>query len=183
MLLKKERRKEGEIPAASLADIAFLILIFFLVTTTIDVDTGIGLVLPPKPEKNQKPPPIRERNMLKILVRNDGSVLVGDQPTTISQIQQKVVDFVSNNGKDPNMSESPQKAIVSVKSDRQTTYNTFIQVMDQITGAYDQLRDNLSRQLYGVPYKSLPNDSEKQEHIKKAIPENLSEAEPDKGTS
>jgi len=183
MLLKKRQREEGEIPASSLADIAFLLLIFFLVTTTIDVDTGIGLVLPPKPDKNEQPPPIKQRNMLKILVRNDGSVLLDDKPTTIENIKQKVMDFVDNKGQDPNLSESPQKAIVSIKSDRQTSYNIFVHVMDEVKGAYNQLRDNMSRQQFGVPFDALPENSEQQEAVKKAYPEKISEAEPDKGNS
>lgn len=183
MLLKKRQREEGEIPASSLADIAFLLLIFFLVTTTIDVDTGIGLVLPPMPKENVKPPPIKERNMLKILVRHDGSVLVNDKPTSIPDIKQKVMDFVDNHGKDPNLSETPDKAVVSIKSDRQTPYDIFVHVMDQVKGGYNQLRDNLSRQEYGVPYDALPNDGKRQESIKKAYPEKISEAEPDKGNS
>lgn len=183
MLVKKRKRTEGEIPAASLADIAFLILIFFLVTTTIDVDTGIGLVLPPPPQKNEQPPPIHKRNMMKILVRSDGSVLVNDKPANIPDIKKEVMDFVDNHGKDPNLSESPDQAVVSIKSDRQTSYNIFVQVMDEVKGAYNQLRDNLSRREYGVPYDMLPNDGEKQGSIKKAYPEKISEAEPDKGNS
>ncbi len=183
MLLKKRQREEGEIPASSLADIAFLILIFFLVTTTIDVDTGIGLVLPPMPDKNEQPPPIKERNMLKILVRSDGNVMLDDKPTNIANIKQKVMDFVNNKGQDPNLSESPQKAIVSIKSDRQTSYDIFVQVMDEVKGAYNQLRDNLSRQEYGVSYDALPDKGEKQKQIQTEYPEKISEAEPDKGNS
>ena len=96
-LLKKKKRKEAEIPTSSMADIAFLLLIFFLVTTTIDVDTGIGMVLPPKLEEDVEPPPIKERNVLKILVNEQGLVLVEDQPSAVQLIREEVKKHVLNN--------------------------------------------------------------------------------------
>lgn len=179
MLRKKREREEAEIPSSSLADIAFLLLIFFLVTTTIDVDTGIGLVLPPPPDPGQQPPPIKERNMLKILVNAQGMVLLDDKPAAISEVKQKVMDFVDNHGQDPNLSESPQKAIVSIKTDRQTPYETYIDMLDEVKGAYKQLRDNASLKRFGVKYGKL-KDSQQAE-IKDMYPQKISIAEPDEG--
>lgn len=179
-LLKKRSREESEIPAASLADIAFLLLIFFLVTTTIDVDSGIGLVLPPAPKANQKPPPIKERNMLKILVNAEGNVLMDDKPEDMSNIEQDVEKFLTNNGKDPNLSESPKMAVVSLKTDRKTEYDVYIDVLDRVVGAYDKVRNEYSLQHFGKPYDKLTKDQQKE--VQKAIPEQISEAEPNKSS-
>lgn len=182
MLLKKRKRVEAEIPAASLADIAFLLLIFFLVTTTMDVDTGIGLVLPPKPDENVKPPPIKERNLLKILVNQQGLVLVNDMPSSVDDVKQKVLEFVDNvnRGAAENLSESPEKAVVSLKTDRATPYSLYIAMLDQVRGAYNELWDALSMRQYGVKYLQLDND--RKAEIRKIYPQNISEAEPDPGT-
>ena len=83
LLANKKKREEAEIPTSSMADIAFLLLIFFLVTTTIDVDTGIGMTLPPELDETVPPPPIKERNVLKILVNEAGQVLLEDRPSGI----------------------------------------------------------------------------------------------------
>jgi len=95
MLDKQQRREEPEINGSSLADIAFLLLIFFLVVTTIDVDAGIGLVLPPIPD-DIEPPPVRERNLLNILVNAQGMVLLDEQPAAIAEVRQRVREFVDN---------------------------------------------------------------------------------------
>lgn len=180
MFLEKRQREDPEIPAASLADIAFLLLIFFLVTTTIDVDTGIGLVLPPPPKPNQKPPPIKERNMLKILVNAEGKILINDKPAAVSQVKTKVENFVSNFGKNPNLSESPDKAVVSLKTDSNTPYKIYIHMLDAVKGAYNQLRNERSLKLYGKPFKELTEGSNKKKAIKKYYPEKISVAEPNK---
>lgn len=181
MLLKKKKRDAAEIPSASLADIAFLLLIFFLVTTTIDVDTGIGLVLPPKPDENIKPPPVKERNLLKILVNAQGLVLVNDSPSGVAEVKQKVVDFVDNINRtqDENLSEDPNKAVVSLKTDRATPYSLYIAMLDEVRGAYIELWDALSMRQYGVRYAALDNDQKAS--IRQVYPQNISEAEPDAG--
>ncbi|HEY5565062.1 MAG TPA: biopolymer transporter ExbD [Rhodothermia bacterium] len=103
-MLKKRKRLAGEIPTASMADIAFLLLIFFLVTTTIDVDTGILMQLPPPLDENQKPPPIKERNMLAILVNAQGDILVENEITRLPEVRREVVRHVTNNGVNPKYS-------------------------------------------------------------------------------
>ncbi len=180
MLLKKRQRDDVEIEGSSMADIAFLLLVFFLVVTTIDVDTGIGLVLPPIPE-DIEPPPIRERNMLRILVNAQGMVLLDDEPVSISEVQQRVMDFVANPANDPDLSESPEDAIVSIKTDRQTPYNVYIDMIDEVMGAYNTLRNQASMEQYGVPYSSLEEDSVQQEQIRELYPKQISIAEPDEG--
>lgn len=161
-----------------MADIAFLLLIFFLLVTTIDVDTGIGLQLPPAPEENQQPPPIKERNMLKILVNSQGMVLMDEEPTPVAKVKQKVIDFVTNRGKDPNLSDSPEKAIVSIKTDRKTPYKVYIDMLDEVMGAYAQIRNEASQARFGKSYSSLDDDSQERKEIQDLYPKKISIAEP-----
>ncbi|GAA5521306.1 biopolymer transporter ExbD [Aliifodinibius salicampi] len=181
MFDKKTRREDPELGGAGMADIAFLLLIFFLLVTTIDIDTGIGLQLPPAPEEEQDPPPIKERNLLNILVNAQGMVLMDDEPTDISEVKQKIKDFVTNNGEDPNLSESPDKAIVSIKTARQTPYRTYINMLDEVMGAYAELRNQAAQAEYGRNYGQLEEDSEQQQTIKDMFPKKISIAEPDEG--
>ncbi len=181
MFGKKRQREEPELSGAGMSDIAFLLLIFFLLVTTIDVDTGIGLRLPPEPEENQEPPPIKERNMLKILVNAQGLVAIDEEITSMSEVKQKVKDFVSNNGEDPNLSENPDKAIVSIKTDRQTPYNVYVNMLDEVIGAYEELRNAASQDRFGVSYSSLEDGSDQQEAVNDIYPKKISIAEPDEG--
>ncbi len=181
MLIKKTKRDDAEVPGSSLADIAFLLLIFFLLVTTIDVDTGIGMVLPPKPEENVEPPPVKERNMLKILVNAEGLVLMDETPTAIEDVKRKVKEFVDNNGQDPNLSVSPDKAIVSIKTDRQTPYNIYIDMLDEVMGAYAELRNQAAQARFGRNYDQLDDESAAAEEIKNLYPKKISIAEPDQG--
>ncbi|MGM0589952.1 MAG: ExbD/TolR family protein [Bacteroidota bacterium] len=181
MFSNKRQREDPEINGSSLADIAFLLLIFFLVTTTIDVDTGIGLVLPPEPEENVDPPPVKERNMLKILVNAQGMILINEKPSAIGEVKQKVKDFVSNRGEDPNLSESPEKAIVSIKTDRQTPYKIYVDMLDEVMGAYRELRDQAALARYGKRFTQMEEDTPSHTAIKNLIPKKISEAEPDEG--
>lgn len=180
-MLKKPKREDPEVGGSSMADIAFLLLIFFLLVTTIDIDTGIGMVLPPKPEENVEPPPIKERNMLKILVNAEGLVLMDGTPTAISEVKQKVKDFVDNNGQDPNLSVSPDKAIVSLKTDRQTPYRVYIDMLDEVMGAYQELRNQAAQQMFGRSLSSIDEDSEQFQQIRDRYPKKISIAEPDEG--
>jgi biopolymer transport protein ExbD len=180
MLNKKRNRESGEIDGSSLADIAFLLLIFFLVVTTIDVDTGIGLVLPPIPD-DIEPPPVRERNLMNILVNAQGMVLIDEEPASINTVRERVKRFVDNNGVDPELSESPDDAIVSIKTDRRTPYNVYIDMLDEVMGAYAELRHQASMDRFGVPYSSLEQNSVEQTEIRDMYPKKISIAEPDEG--
>jgi len=184
MLRKKKGRVEPEIPSSSLADIAFLLLVFFLVVTTIDTDTGIGLVLPPPPTEDNPPPPIRERNLLKILVNAQGMILINERPAALADVKQRVMDFVDNNDRDPNLSINPKAAIVSIKTDRQTPYEIYIDMMDEVRGAYKVLRDGVSMAQFGIPYdlyKTRLAGTGREDVVKDIYPMNVSIAEPDKG--
>lgn len=178
MINKKRNNEVPEINGSSLADIAFLLLIFFLVVTTIDVDTGIGFMLPPIPDDTE-PPPIRERNLLNILVNERGVVLLDGEPSAIGMVRDKVKQFVDNNGVDPNLSDSPDDAVVSIKTSRQTPYEVYIDMLDEVVGAYNELRDEASRDRFGVPYSALEDNSERKAEINEMYPKRISTAEPD----
>lgn len=180
MLNKKRGRESADIDGSSLADIAFLLLIFFLVVTTIDVDTGIGLILPPIPD-DIEPPPVRERNLMNILVNAQGMVLINEQPAAIANVRDLVKQFIDNNGVDPELSESPDDAIVSIKTDRRTPYNVYIDMLDEVMGAYEELRHQASMDRFGVPFTSLEQGSERRAEIQEMYPKKISIAEPDQG--
>lgn len=181
-VIKKKERTEPFIPTSSMADIAFLLLIFFLVTTTIDVDTGIGMVLPPKLEEDVIPPPIKERNVLKILVNEQGLVLLEDQPSAVSLIRQEVKAHVLNNGVDPRYSEATNKALVSIKTARETPYDAYIQVLDEVWMAYFEMWDAEARMLGYPNYKDYSIDMDNRDldnAIRQKIKAAISIAEPD----
>ncbi|MCH2449710.1 MAG: biopolymer transporter ExbD [Gracilimonas sp.] len=177
MLIKKRKREEAEINGSSMADIAFLLLIFFLVTTTINVDTGIGLVLPP-PLEDEEPPPIRQRNLMNILVNAEGRILMDEEPYQISEVKSRLIEFIKNPNNDPDLAETPELAIVSIKTQRETPYRIYVNMLDEVMGAYKDLRDEASRANYGVPYGALDEDSPQQQQIQDMYPKKISIAEP-----
>ena len=181
MLIRKRQRDDAEIPSSSLADIAFLLLIFFLLVTTIDVDTGIYLTLPPAPQENQPPPKINDRNILNILVNSQGLVQIDEEATPIPQVKQKVKEFVDNKGADPNLSTAPDDAVVSIKTTRDTPYKIYIDVFDEVVGAYIELRNIAAQAEFGRDYTELVEGGPAKEQIKDMYPRQLSIAEPDEG--
>ncbi len=180
MLLKKPKRDAAEINGSSMADIAFLLLIFFLVTTTINVDTGIGLVLPPPLTDDTPPPPVKQRNMMNILVNAQGFVLMDEQPVQLVDVKQTLKDFIKNPERDETLAESPLKAIVSIKTVRETPYSIYIDMLDEVMGAYKELRDEASLANYGKTFDKLGSDSEQRKAIADMYPKKISIAEPDK---
>ncbi len=118
MLVEKKKKRHNDIPMASLADIAFLLLIFFLVTTTIDVDRGIGLTLPAKGEETE----VRSKNIANLLINAQGEVLLDNEPVPLSDVN-KVIAL--------KLQENPL-LIVSVKTDRLTKYDVYVQVLDEL---------------------------------------------------
>jgi biopolymer transport protein ExbD len=179
MMLKKKKREGAEINGSSMADIAFLLLIFFLVTTTINVDTGIGMVLPPPLDPEQEPPPIRERNLMKILVNAQGLVLMDEELVPITEVRTKLIEFIDNPENNEELAVSPDAAIVSLITQRETPYSIYIDMLDEVMGAYKELRDAASRSNYGVPYDALADDSPQQNQIQDMYPKKISIAESD----
>ena len=147
------RREAPEINAGSMADIAFLLLIFFLVTTTMDVDKGISRKLPPIIEDEQeKPPPIKEKNVFVVLLNSQDGLFVEDDYMDIEDLREAAKEFIDNFGKDPLSSDNPNKAVISLQNDRGTSYEMFIAVQNELTAAYNELRDEEAMRVHGVLY-------------------------------
>ena len=183
-------RKTPDINASSQADIAFLLLVFFLITTTMDVDKGIPRKLPPMPEENQQQEDIKinRRNIVVVKINSQDRIMVGSQPVDVSQIKDLIVEFLTNPNDDPTKPEKEvkciqglgnypvSKGVVSLQNDKGTLYNTYIQVQNEIVRAINEIRDQFSNQHYGKKYAQL--DEAHQKIVKEAIPQNISEAEP-----
>ena len=185
--MARKKRGAAEVNAGSMADIAFLLLIFFLVTTTIASDKGLAIQLPPKPDPNEPPPEVKfnERNLFKILLNSQDRMLVEGEPMEdMSQLQDMVKTFVLNDGRDPESSESPQDAVVSFKTDRGTSYEKYIEVYDEVKGAYYEIY----AERLGLTAKKVresdfePSMKERYDALRKEIPMSISIAEPSKAT-
>ncbi len=170
-------RMKNEINAGSMADIAFLLLIFFLVTTTIVEDKGILVKLPPWSEEDPDITKLKERNVFSVLVNAQNQLLVRGEPTRTDDLRERAKEFISNPANRPDLAEKPTKAIISLKNDRGTNYETYLEVYNELKGAYNELWDELSQKMYGKPYSDdMPLAYRKA--IKEEIPMVLSEAEP-----
>jgi len=165
-MFRKDREKPmPEIPTGSMADISFLLLLFFLVTTTIDIDTGIGLVLPPWIE-NAEQVPVKTDNLASILVNEVGDVLLDEKIISVPQISDEIINRVKAN----------PKLIISVKTLRDTPYRIYIDVLDELKTAYNDLRNEYTMQEFGVKYDQATPDQI--DAARKEIPQRISLAEP-----
>jgi len=178
---KKNKRIPTEVNAGSMADIAFLLLIFFLVATTIATDKGLAMKLPPE---IQEQAPSNERNVFKIKINSSNELLIeGEVRYNLEGLKDELEGFILNNGSRQDWSLSPEKAIVSLKTNRGTDYKKFIQVLDEIKGAYFKIyADRVG--LTSAEYRGLKRDDLAQKKLyeegKRGIPMNISIAEPDK---
>jgi biopolymer transport protein ExbD len=166
----------NEINAGSMADIAFLLLIFFLVTTTISEDKGVLVKLP---EWNPVPPPpltIHERNVFSVLVNAQNQLLVRGKAMNISDLKNNTKNFIKNPTHDPQMAENPTKAIISLKNDRGTKYQVYIEVYNELKAAYNELWEEAAMNIYGKYLNELT--AIQQKTVKDVIPLVISEAEP-----
>jgi len=166
-MLRKRATKDVEIPTSSMADISFLLLLFFLVTTTIDVDTGIGLVLPP-PVEDTDIVKVKEENIIKVLVNAAGDVLINDELASLPQIHEIVVNKIRNR----------PKLIVSIKTDRETPYRIYIAALDEIKQAYNILREEYAMETFGRPLNQLLKEEMNQ--VRDNVKQSISIAEPER---
>ncbi|MGB1113189.1 MAG: ExbD/TolR family protein [Flavobacteriaceae bacterium] len=203
------KRAAPEVNAGSMADIAFLLLIFFLVTTTIETDSGLNRKLPPM-EDQVDPPIIREKNIFTVVVNKNNQLLVEEKLTDVAELRQLAIDFLDNGGgvgeeacdycqgaRDEASSDNPDKAIISLKNDRETSYKVYIAVQNELVAAYNDLRNREFLRLYpsvGLNFVDAekkyddPRTSAevaedlkpKLDVVKKMYPQKLSEAEPNK---
>lgn len=170
-------RMTNEINAGSMADIAFLLLIFFLVTTTIVEDKGITVKLPPWSDEEPDITKLKKRNVFSVLVNSQDQLLVRGELARVEELRERAKTFINNPLNMEDMSEDPTKAIISLKNDRGTSYEAYLMVYNELKAAYSELWDELSRQRYGIPYsEDMPFAYKKT--IREEIPFVLSEAEP-----
>lgn len=200
-----KRGAPPEVNAGSMADIAFLLLIFFLVTTTIETDAGLDRMLPPI-EPPEEDVVIKQKNIFQVNINRDGQLLADDELTDIKDLKAKAIAFLDNGGapsgtadycsyckgaRDVASSDSPSKAIISLKNDRETRYGTYITVQNELVGAYNELRNREAQRLYKKNFTDMeaeylnpetPDDvredlKEKVKRIQDLFPQKLSEAE------
>jgi biopolymer transport protein ExbD len=183
-------KKTPEVNASSMADIAFLLLIFFLVSTTMNVDSGIMRVLPPMPEEEQEEVEdlVHKRNVLLVFISANDEIMVGGERMEIYDITNKVKEFVMNPNNDPHLPEREEKeidilgtypvskGIVSLQNDRVTSYAAYLKVQNELVRAFNEIRDNFAMANWGKKYSELEEDQ--QRIVRDAIPQSISEAEP-----
>lgn len=181
MLKKKKNSPPPEISSGSMADIAFLLLIFFLVSTTIDADKGVFVSLPPKREQDVEIK-LNKRNIFNVLVNSRNQMLGDEVPMALDDLGPAIKEFVLNNGRDPSSSDSPQAAVVSLKTDRGTDYNIYLLVVDEIKKAYNEMRADaigVSLKTYEQMIKDKKaSDKAKLDRARSTIPYQVSDAEP-----
>ena len=173
-----------------MADIAFIALIFFLMVTTMDKEEGISRLLPPIPPEDQKMEDLKvnRRNIIQVKINSNDRLLAGSQPMDVSQLKDKIKEFMTNPYDDPNLPEKEiqdipglgpvpvSKGVISLQNDRGTTYQAYITVQNELIKAINELRDDFSMKTFGKKYSKLSEDQ--QEMVRKAIPQKISEAEP-----
>ena len=174
----------------SSADIAFLLLIFFLVSTTMDVDKGIPRRLPPMPDENQKQQDIKvnRRNIVVVRINAQDRILAGGVPMDITQVKDQIKEFIVNPANSESLPEKEMKdiegfgqyavskGVVSLQNDRGTSYSAYLRVQNEIVKAFNEIRDDFAMVNFGSKYADL--DEEKQRIVRDAVPQSISEAEP-----
>lgn len=184
------KKKTPAINSSSTADIAFLLLCYFLMTTTMGSQTGLQRRLPPMPDKNQQvqDQKVNRRNIIIVKINSADRLLAGSEPMDVSMLKDKIKEFLTNPANDPNLPEKKateiegygtyevSQGVISLQNDRGTSYRAYIEVQNELVKAINELRDEFSYRTYGKAFNSL--DEEKQKIVKDAVPQNISEAEP-----
>ena len=191
------KRKTPDINASSQADIAFLLLVFFLVATTMNTDKGLVRVLPPIPPEDVKveDQKVNERNLLLVFVNASGQLMVGEESMDIRGLKDKAKEFIVNPLDDENLPEKKEteiempdgskwtynvsEGVVSLQTTRDTSYEIYIQVQNELTRAFNEVRNEVSQSKFGKAFVDLTEDEKSV--ITKAVPLKISEAEPRKG--
>ena len=193
-----DKRKIQEINAGSMADIAFLLLIFFLVATTMNTDTGLVRMLPPMPPEDQPQDEIKvkERNLFLVFINGRGDIMAGaagkQEAIDLRQLKDRTKEFILNPLDDENLPEKTNKdielpdggkwvypvseGVVSLQPTRDTGYQSYIMVQNELTRAFNEVRDEVAQRKFGAKFADLPE--ELRNAVSKAVPLKISEAEP-----
>lgn len=185
------RREPPEINAGSMADIAFQLLLFFIIATTFTTESGILRKLPPIPEEEVQQETVKERNVFIVLINRYNQLMVEGEPADIRDLRRMTKNFIQNPYDSP---ELPEKVItevpylgtvpvtkyhvISLQSDRGTSYGTYIAVQNELTAAYNELRDELSMERFNIHYQELGETDERRTAVETVYPVIISEAEP-----
>ena len=183
-------KKTPEINSSSTADMAFLLLCFFMMTTTMDQDKGLQRRLPPMPDPNQKAEDqkINRRNIIVVKINSADRLLAGTEPMHVSQLKDKIKIFLTNPLNDPTLPEKEEKdiegfgkctiskGVISLQNDRGTSYQAYIAVQNELVKAVNELREEFAMANFGKAY--IKCDEEEQRIVREAVPQNISEAEP-----
>ena len=184
------KRKTPGLNTQSTADIAFLLLCYFLMVATMDQQSGLQRRLPPMPDKNQKieDQKVNRRNIIVVKINSADRIFAGNGGIDISQLKDKIKEFLTNPGDNPSLPEKEMtdipgfgkypvsKGVISLQNDRGTSYQAYIAVQNELMRAINELRDAFCMQHFGKPFSRV--NGEQQEITKKAVPQNISEAEP-----
>ena len=180
-----------EVNSSSTADIAFLLLVFFLMTTTMAVNKGLSRRLPPPVPADQKTEDlkVKERNVFVVLINSDNQLLVQNEYLDVTKLKDKAKEFILNESDDPNLPERvPMEVdyfgtvmvtkdhVISLQNDRGTSYSKYIEVQNELVAAYNELRNDLSQKKWAKNYDEL--DEDQQKAVQKILPQKISEAEP-----
>ncbi|MDH6344132.1 biopolymer transport protein ExbD [Parabacteroides sp. PFB2-12] len=186
-----KKRKTPGINGSSSADIAFMLLIFFLITTSMDTDQGLARRLPQPPQKDQEKEDmdIKKRNLMVVMINSSNQILANNEHIDISQLKDMVKEFIENPYNDEHKPEKLEEDIpffgtmmitknhvISLQNDRGTEYQAYINVQNELARAYNELRDDVSKKKFGKVYVDL--DEEQQDAVRKIYPQKISEAEP-----
>ena len=187
----KKQREVQEINASSMADISFLLLVFFLVSTSMATDEGLSRQLPPPIRKEQKieKVDIKPRNIMTILVNSNDELMVNGNVISLNELKEKAKEFIANPSDDPSLPDKEtiqvpyfgnyavtKQHVISLQNDRGTDYWAYIAVQNELVAAYDELRNEISKSKFGKNFDDL--DSDEQSAVKKIYPQKISEAEP-----
>ena len=191
--MAKGKRKVPDINSSSTADIAFLLLIFFLITTSMDTDRGLARRLPPPPEPNQEQSEdkIKQRNVLQVYLNMYDQLMANGEIISVAQLKDKAKDFITNKFNDDNLPEKTtieveffgpvqvtEKHVISLQNDRSSSYEAYINVQNELVAAYNELRNEISTEKWGKSYAELDEDQKKA--VRDVYPQKISEAEPKK---
>jgi len=192
--MAKGKRKVPDINSSSTADIAFLLLIFFLITTSMDTDRGLARRLPPPPEVDKpqnEADKVKQRNVFQVFLNMYDQLMVNGEVMDVQQLRAKAKEFIANKYNDETLPEKKAKDVeffgnvmvteahvVSLQNDRSSSYQAYIDVQNELVAAYNELRDELAMEKWGKKYSEL--DEEKQKAVREIYPQKISEAEPKK---
>jgi len=184
------KRKVPQINAASMADISFLLLIFFLVTTSMTVEKGLVRRLPP-PVVNEadKEIDVKERNVMIVLLNSKNQLMIAGEYSNVKELKEKAKEFIKNPNNDANLPEKKdtilpnlgavkytKNHVISLQNDRGTEYQAYLEVQNELMAAYNELRDEIAKEYFGTTFRNL--DQDKQDEIKVVYDQKISEAEP-----